>query len=163
MIILGVDPGLQVSGYAAMSSQGRELKIMDAGVIRIDAKQAMEKRLRELYDEIASLLDEQRPEVMAIEELYAHYKHPRTAILMGHARGLFLLAAAQRGIAVRGFSATRIKKSLTGSGHAGKEQMQRSVMTQLGLARLPEPADVADALAAAMCCANEMQREKMII
>ena len=98
---------------------------------------------------------------MAVEELYSHYKHPRTAILMGHARSMFLLAAAQRGIEVRDFSATRIKKSVTGSGRAGKEQMQRAVQTQLQLAELPEPADVADALAIAMCCYTELSKPKL--
>jgi crossover junction endodeoxyribonuclease RuvC len=160
--ILGVDPGLQVSGYAAVSATTRELKILDAGVIRVAAEGTMAARLKTIYDEAAGLLDEHQPAVLAIEELYAHYKHPRTAILMGHARGMFLLAAAQRRIEVRGFAATRIKKSLTGNGRAGKEQMQYAVMTQLNLKRLPEPADVADALAAAMCCANELQRENTL-
>src|SRR5207237_2576500 len=92
-----------------------------------------------------------QPSVLAVEQLYAHYQHPRTAILMGHARGTILLAAAQRGLEVVSYNATRIKKTITGSGRASKEQMQRTIQRELGLAQVPEPADVADALAAALC------------
>jgi crossover junction endodeoxyribonuclease RuvC len=93
--------------------------------------------------------------MVAVEELYAHYKHPRTAILMGHARGVILQQASAAGAAVRSFSATRIKKSLTGNGRAGKPQMQRAIQSLLGLAKIPEPPDVADAIAIALCCAAE--------
>jgi crossover junction endodeoxyribonuclease RuvC len=88
---------------------------------------------------------------MALEELYSHYKRPRTSILMGHARGVICLAAAQAGISVASYSATRIKKTLTGNGRATKPQMQRAVARELGLASPPEPHDVADALATALC------------
>ncbi len=88
---------------------------------------------------------------MAIEQLYSHYKHPRTAILMGHARGVICLAAAQAGIAVIHYSATQIKKILTGNGRAPKIQMQQAIRRELALAEVPEPPDVADALAVALC------------
>ena len=88
---------------------------------------------------------------MAVEQLYAHYDHPRTAILMAHARGAFFLAGAQRGIPVLSYAATKVKKLVTGSGRASKEQMQHAVARELGLAKLPEPHDVADALAIALC------------
>jgi crossover junction endodeoxyribonuclease RuvC len=88
---------------------------------------------------------------MALEELYSHYKRPRTAILMGHARGVICLAATQAGIPVVSYSATQIKKILTGAGRAPKGQMQRAVQFELGLAQLPDPPDVADALATALC------------
>jgi crossover junction endodeoxyribonuclease RuvC len=92
--------------------------------------------------------------VVAVEELYSHYAHPRTAILMGHARGVILQKCAEAGIEVRSFSATRIKKSITGNGRAKKEQIQRSIQRILGLQQVPEPDDVADAIAAALCCSN---------
>jgi crossover junction endodeoxyribonuclease RuvC len=92
-----------------------------------------------------------RPNVMVVEQLFAHYDHPRTAILMAHARGVLLLAGAQRGVPVINYTATRIKKTITGYGRATKDQMQRSMERELNLPRLPEPADVADALAAALC------------
>ena len=88
---------------------------------------------------------------MAVEQLYAHYEHPRTAILMAHARGVLLLAAGQNGLPVVSYNATRIKKTVTGNGRATKEQVQRTIQRELGLAAVPEPPDVADALAAALC------------
>jgi crossover junction endodeoxyribonuclease RuvC len=88
---------------------------------------------------------------MVVEQLYAHYQHPRTAILMAHARGVVLLAAGQTGLPVISYNATRIKKTVTGSGRAGKDQVQRTIQRELGLGALPEPPDVADALAAALC------------
>jgi crossover junction endodeoxyribonuclease RuvC len=111
----------------------------------------MATRIRALYDGLCEVLDEWKPAAMAVEQLYAHYDHPRTAILMAHARGAFFLAGAQRGIPVVSYAATKVKKLVTGSGRAGKEQIQRAVAHELGLAKLPEPHDVADALAVALC------------
>ena len=96
--------------------------------------------------------------VMVIEELYSHYKHPATAILMGHARGVLLLCAAQAEVPVVNYSATRIKKALTGNGRAGKMQVQKAVQHALKLSEIPEPPDVADALALALCHAQMLQR-----
>ena len=158
--VLGVDPGLRVSGYAVIESAGGEVRVLDAGTIAAAVTGSLADRLAEIAAEAEALLAEYEPALMAVEELYAHYKHPRTAILMGHARGVFLAAAARRGVAVRGYAATRVKKSLTGNGRASKAQMQRAIQQRLGLKRLPEPADVADALAIAMCCVNEMQNSK---
>jgi len=163
MIILGVDPGLRTSGYAVIEQRQRQLQVIDAGTFSADTELPLPGRLLQIYRDIDILLREHDINIMAIEQLYAHYKHPRTAILMGHARGMFLLAAADHNMPVDEYSATRIKKSLTGSGRAGKEQMQRSVMSQLSLARLPTPNDVADALAVAMCCINEHNRQEIIL
>lgn len=154
MRILGLDPGLQTTGYAVLEITSAGPKVRDAGVIRSAEKpQAsdMAHRIRALYDGLCEVLDEWKPADMAIEQLYAHYEHPRTAILMAHARGAFFLAGAQRGIPVLSYAATKVKKLVTGSGRAGKEQMQHAVARELGLARLPEPHDVADALAIALC------------
>jgi len=161
MKVIGVDPGLRISGYAVLEENKRQLRIDDAGIIRVDTNLSLAERLEQIYRDIDILLEEHEIELMAVEQLYAHYKHPRTAILMGHARGMFLLAAACHGVRVVDFSATRIKKSLTGNGRASKQQMQRSVQTQLELKTLPTPADIADALAVAMCCINEHNREKV--
>jgi crossover junction endodeoxyribonuclease RuvC len=92
-----------------------------------------------------------RPEAMAVEQLYAHYDHPRTAILMGHARGVILLAAALEGIPIFSYASTQVKKIVTGNGRASKDQVQRSIQRELGLADMPDPPDVADALAVALC------------
>jgi len=112
-----------------------------------------------LAEGLDELLAEHRPDAVAVEQLYAHYKHPRTAILMGHARGVILLTAAQRGLPVVDLPATAIKRFITGSGHAGKDQVQRMVAQALGLKGPPEPPDVADALAIALCA---LQRQKKL-
>ncbi len=158
MIILGIDPGLRTSGYGVIMLERGQCKVIDAGTIKVATDLPMEKRLQAIYNDFNTLLDSHDIDIVAIEELYAHYKHPRTSVMMAHARGLFLLTAAQRNIKIEGYSATRVKKSLTGNGRATKEQMQRSVAQQLGLNEIPQPADVADALAIAMCCVNEYDK-----
>ncbi len=154
MRILGIDPGLQVCGYACLDAEPGEEKLIEAGVIRTEGGVPIEQKLNRIADDTQSLLENFRPDVVAVEELYSHYAHPKTAILMGHARGVILQKCAEAAIEVRSFSATRIKKSITGNGRASKEQMQRTIQTLLCLPRLPEPHDVADAIAAALCCAN---------
>ncbi len=154
MRILGIDPGLQVCGYACIETDCDKENLIEAGVLRTDEKDSIEIRLNRIAEDIELLLGNFRPDVVAVEELYSHYAHPRTAILMGHARGVILQKCAEAGIEVKSFSATRIKKSITGSGRAKKEQIQRSTQRILNLPDVPEPDDVADAIAAALCCAN---------
>jgi crossover junction endodeoxyribonuclease RuvC len=152
--ILGVDPGLQTTGYAVLEVRPQAPYVCEAGVVRSAegrVKIDMAPRLQALYNGIVEVVEQYRPGVVVVEQLYAHYKHPRTAILMGHARGVILLAAGLRDVPVLSYNATRIKKTITGNGHASKEQMQRTIQRELGLTALPEPADVADALAAALC------------
>ena len=155
MILLGIDPGLQVCGYAVVNKELLRCTLVEAGVFRTNGKAPLEQRLHQIAEDIQTVLDAHRPEVVAVEQLYAHYAHPRTAILMGHARGVILQKAVQSGATVKSFSATRIKKSLTGNGHASKGQMQRSIQSLLNLPQPPEPPDVADAIAIALCGANE--------
>jgi crossover junction endodeoxyribonuclease RuvC len=154
MRILGIDPGLQCCGYAVIDTGGDRERLLEAGTIRTSTRAAMEVRLDQIATDLASILTSRSPDIVAVEDLYAHYAHPRTAILMGHARGVILQTASRAGLAVKSFSATRIKKSLTGNGHAQKLQMQRTIQALLGLASVPEPPDVADAVAVALCCAN---------
>ena len=160
MRILGIDPGLQVCGYACLDSAGDLGTIVEAGVLRTDSELSLERRLNQIAQDIETLLSRFRPEVVAVEQLYSHYAHPRTAILMGHARGVILQKGAAAGLEVKSFSATRIKKSLTGSGRASKEQVQRTMQTILALPDVPKPNDVADAMAVALCCANAIARER---
>jgi crossover junction endodeoxyribonuclease RuvC len=155
MRILGIDPGLQVCGYACLEAEGESL--IEAGVLRTPGELPIEQKLDRIAEDTRSILESLKPEIVAVEELYSHYAHPRTAILMGHARGVILQKCAEAAIEVRSFSATRIKKSITGNGRASKEQVQRTIQTILSLAELPEPSDVADAIAAALCCANSMR------
>jgi len=148
--ILGVDPGLERTGYAVIEPLPNGPGIIEAGVIR-GGRRSMEQRLADLHEAMAGLLREYRPGVVAVEQLYAHYAHPRTAILMAHARGVILLAAAQADVPAVSYNATTIKKTIAGSGRASKDTMQRTIQRELGLTVPPQPADVADALAAALC------------
>jgi len=156
MRILGIDPGLQVCGYACIEASSGEESLIEAGVIRTVRDESLEEKLNRIAEDIATLLKGFAPDIVAVEQLYSHYAHPRTAILMGHARGVILQRCAEAGVPVKSFGATRIKKSLTGNGRASKEQVQRTIQTVLTLTELPEPSDVADAIAAALCCANSV-------
>ena len=154
MRLLGIDPGLQVCGYAVIEAGEGTEALIEAGVFRTNSDLTIEEKLNQISQDTKILLEKFAPQIMAVEQLYSHYAHPRTAILMGHARGVILQKAAEAGVEVRSFSATRIKKSVTGNGRASKEQMQKAIRTVLSLRELPTPSDVADAIAAAMCCAN---------
>lgn len=153
---VGIDPGLRLTGYAVVDRHAvqREPILHSAGVIRLDASTSIEDRLTQLFADLTELLDEVEPDTLAVEKLYAHYRHPTTAILMGHARGVILLAARQRRIPVEHLPSTEVKKAITGYGHASKEQMQRSIQMQCGLAEPPKPPDVADAIAIALTFAR---------
>lgn len=149
--ILGIDPGLNVTGYGVLDCLGGTLRLCEAGIVRGRSRGSITRRVAEIHRGVADVIAALRPTVMAVEELYSHYKRPKTAILMGHARGVICLAAAEAGIPVVHYSATQVKKILTGSGRAGKAQVQRAIQRELALADAPEPHDVADALAIALC------------
>jgi crossover junction endodeoxyribonuclease RuvC len=149
--ILGIDPGLNTTGYAVVEAAGGKLKVCEAGVVRGRSRESLTERLVEIHDGVAEVIAALKPQVLALEQLYSHYKQPRTSILMGHARGVICLAAAKGGLSVVSYAATQIKKVLTGNGRAPKLQMQRAIQFELALDKLPEPPDVADALAVALC------------
>ncbi len=150
--VLGVDPGLNITGYGVLECRGRSLRVCEAGVVRGGShRHSLAERVKAIHHGIAEVIEALRPQVLAIEELYSHYARPRTAILMGHARGVICLAAAEAEIPVVHYSATQVKRILTGSGRASKGQVQRAIQHELGLAAPPEPPDVADALAIAVC------------
>lgn len=152
--ILGIDPGLNITGYGVLERDAKHPKqprVIEAGVIRGTVKQSLTDRLVEIHRGVAEVIESLKPDVMGLEQLYSHVAHPRTSILMGHARGVICLAAAQAGIPVVHYPATQIKRILTGAGRASKEQMQRAIQRELRLPQLPEPPDVADALAVALC------------
>jgi crossover junction endodeoxyribonuclease RuvC len=161
MRILGIDPGLRITGYGVVDYSMPRPRLIDGGVIRLDVKSSLAARLAELDRELSALLEETRPDICAVEQLYSHYAHPRTAILMGHARGVVLLAAQRFGARVEQFSANRIKQAVAGHGHARKGQMQKAIQSFWNLAQPPEPADVADALAVALCCGRFTEEPKV--
>lgn len=154
--VLGIDPGLNVTGYGLLAFGRGVPAIVEAGTIRTDAKACLAERIGQLHADLAEALAELKPDAVAIEKLYAHYRHPRTSILMAHARGVILLACGQAGLGVHSVAATQVKKNLTGNGHAGKLQVQRAVQTLCGLSELPAPADVADAVAIALCVGRQL-------
>lgn len=151
MRILGVDPGLVTTGYGVVEFVGTDPYLVEAGVVRSDPSKPLEQRLLALYDGISEVIREFAPTAMALEEVYSRYEYPHTAILMGHARGVLCLAAAQHDIPIHSYSASHVKSAITGSGSASKQQVQRTIQARLDLSRIPRPNDVADALAVAIC------------
>ncbi|MBI5266675.1 MAG: crossover junction endodeoxyribonuclease RuvC [candidate division Zixibacteria bacterium] len=156
MRVLGIDPGLLITGYGVLEVGGETPRLVEAGVIRTTERNSVAERLGEISRGLEEIIREFQPEAMAIEELYSHYSHPATAIIMGHARGVVLLKAAENGLAVFPYASTRIKKSLLGNGRASKGQVQMMIRSTLGLKAVPEPPDAADALAAALCHCRAM-------
>ncbi|MEN0019466.1 MAG: crossover junction endodeoxyribonuclease RuvC [Planctomycetota bacterium] len=161
MRVLGVDPGLRLTGYGCVEGQPRRPRIVEAGVIRLvgsseGSPRPVIERLEELDHDFRNIIHEVQPEAVAVEALFAHYRHPATAIVMGHARGVLLLAVRAAGLPLIELAPKEVKKSMTGFGGAGKGQMQRAVQQALGLEQPPRPADVADALAIAMCARDRL-------
>ena len=149
--ILGIDPGLNITGYGVIDTDTGRPLVCEAGVVRGTSRKPMAERVMEIHRGVADVIATLRPAVMSVEELYSHYKRPRTAILMGHARGVICLAATEAGIPVINYSATQVKNILTGSGRASKAQVQMAIQRELSLTEVPDPPDVADALAIALC------------
>ncbi len=170
MRILGIDPGLRNTGYACVeiptieqSQKTRtqpvlvnlhEPKLIEAGVLKLNASTPMTARLVELYRDLTEIIEQLKPDVMVVEKLYSHYAHPTTSIKMGHARGVILLAGGENGLVIEELAATEVKRSVTGYGHASKEQIQMAVQAQCHLPEPPSPPDVADAIAIALTAAR---------
>lgn len=150
MRILGVDPGLEITGYGVIEANNRQVKLKEAGVIKTSYKQKLQDRLIEIYDNLIEVIEETSPEAAVIEKLYSHFKHPVTSILMGHVRGVVYLAIRKSNIQLFEYPAKTVKKSLTGNGNATKEQVARMVQAHLNLKSAPQPFDISDALALAM-------------
>lgn len=151
MTILGVDPGLKVTGYGVVGRSGRAVALVEAGVIRPGAASLpLETRLAALYDSLSEVLAQFRPEALALEEVFSHQRFPVTAVWMAHARGVVCLAAARADVPVHSYAPASVKLALVGNGQATKEQVQHMVARRLGLARIPSSADAADALALAI-------------
>ncbi|MFP6763770.1 MAG: crossover junction endodeoxyribonuclease RuvC [Planctomycetaceae bacterium] len=149
--VLGIDPGLNCTGYGVIEHGVRGPILREGGIIRSTAKLPLSERVCEIATGLRDVIAELRPSVMAIEQIFSHTRNPKTAILMAHARGVILLCASERKLPVVHYSATQIKKLLTGNGRAGKEQIQHAVTHELRLKQILEPNDVADAVAVALC------------
>ena len=148
--MIGVDPGVTATGFGVLEVGPGGVTVVDAGVISTSAGQALEARLNAIHRAVHRLIDAQKPSLLIVEDLYTEYKFPRTAVLMGHARGVIYLAARQLGVAVLALAPSEVKRAVTGNGAAGKAQVQRAVQTLLGLESVPRPSHVADALGLAV-------------
>jgi crossover junction endodeoxyribonuclease RuvC len=148
---LGIDPGLSRTGYALLERTAAGPFLREGGIIQSTPKCTLQKRVHEIGTGLREVLEELKPQMVAIEQIFSHTQNVKTALLMAHARGAILMAVADAGIPVVHYSATQVKRLLTGSGRAGKEQIQHAVRAELKLNQLPEPNDVADASAIALC------------
>jgi crossover junction endodeoxyribonuclease RuvC len=150
VIVLGIDPGTAATGYGVVSGEPfGSLSLIECGVIRTAPRDPLAKRLRELYDDVRALIGRHRPDAVSVEDVF-YAKNVRTTVVLGHARGVVLLAAEQAQIEIHEYPPAEIKKAVVGTGSATKEQVQFMVTRLLRLARSPEPADAADGVAAAL-------------
>ncbi len=148
---LGIDPGLNRTGYALLVRTDEGPVLEEGGVIRSKPDWPLAERVAEIGRGLGDVIEEFSPEAVAIEQVFSHGSYPKTAILMAHARGAILFAAAVRHVPVVHYTPAQIKRLLTGSGRADKQQMQLAVQRELALLEVPEPHDVADACAVALC------------
>lgn len=163
MIILGIDPGLATVGYAVIEYKGNRYKTIDYGTIRTDSKTIFPERLKIIYDELSNIIDRYNPVDLAVEELFFN-KNVKTAIQVGQARGVEILAAIHKGLEVYEYTPLQVKQAVVGYGRAEKSQVQEMVKILLNLKEIPKPDDAADALAVAIChssCLNHKEMFKM--
>lgn len=150
-LYLGIDPGLNRTGYALIRRSIKRPILIEGGVIRSTKTKTLAERVFEIGQGLQEVIAEHCPESMAIEQIFSMTRNPQTAVLMAHARGVILFAAAQAGLPIVHYSPRQIKKLLTGSGAATKEQVQLAIQREFGLKKVLEPNDVADASAIALC------------
>ncbi|MCA8986238.1 MAG: crossover junction endodeoxyribonuclease RuvC [Planctomycetaceae bacterium] len=155
--ILGIDPGLNRTGYGIIRDDGRRVFLEEGGVIATTSTDPLAIRVAEIAREMEAIIEQWQPQVLAIEQVFSLMKNPKSAILLAHARGAILAVAGRFSIPVHHYKPTEIKRLLTGHGRASKEQMQLVIRTELGLAEVPRPHDVADALAIALCHAHNRE------
>lgn len=160
MRILGIDPGTATTGFGLIEKKGSSLSFLDAGVILTPAGEPMHLRLKTIYDELSALVKELKPELISVEQLF-FATNVTTAISVGQARGIVLLAAAQAGVPVVEFTPLQVKQAVTGYGKATKQQVQEMVRMLLKLNAIPKPDDAADALAVAISAGNTIKMDKI--
>lgn len=153
MVILGIDPGTAITGYGLIAKQGNHLKRIAFGAIRTIPDTPTAFRLKQIYQELQSIIKQYQPDVMAVEQLFFN-KNVRTALAVGQARGVVLLAGAEAGLEIFEFTPLQVKMAVVGYGRAEKNQVQEMVRVLLCLSEIPKPDDAADALAIAICQAH---------
>lgn len=149
MKILGIDPGTGIVGFGVIETNGRRHSMVDAGVVRTPANQALELRLKTIFESMTEIINDTNPAIVSVEKLF-FAKNVTTAMSVSHARGVIMLAAVQAGVPIVEYTPLQIKQALTGYGRAEKQQIQEMVRVMLGLKDIPKPDDCADALAAAL-------------
>ena len=151
VLVLGIDPGTAATGYGVVRRAARGgVSLLECGVVRTSAGEPLADRIREIYDAVVVLIERHRPFVMSVEDVF-HGKNAQSALKLGHARGAILLAGALHEVPIAEYAPRQIKKAVTGTGNATKEQVGFMVQQQLRLAEVPTPADAADGVAAALC------------
>jgi crossover junction endodeoxyribonuclease RuvC len=150
MRVLGIDPGSLVTGFGVVEEQSNGLQAVTWGAVRTTARQPLAERLQRIYDGLFKAVQMWQPDAVSVEQVF-FAENPKTALILGHARGVALLTVAHAALPLVEYSALEIKLAVTGYGRAAKSQMQQMVKTLLRLDTLPQPADAADALAAAIC------------
>ncbi len=150
-LVLGIDPGTRVTGYALVEEEGpARRRLVECGVVRTAAKDPLHARIRQIHESIVEIIADFEPALMAVEDVF-HGRNPRTALVLGHARGAIILAASLRDIPIAEYATAQIKRAVTGTGKATKSQVGYMVQRHLGLAEPPAAADAADACATAIC------------
>ena len=150
MKILGIDPGIAIMGYGVVEFNGNKVKVIENGVVTTSSKTKTPERLNILYDNLNEIINQHKPDEFAIEELFFN-QNVKTAITVGHARGIQILCAQRNFLPIYEYTPLQIKQAITGYGRASKSQMQKTVTTLLNLKEIPKPDDAADALAIALC------------
>jgi len=158
--VIGIDPGLQVAGYGIIEVAANRLIAVAGGTIKPTAKD-LPTRLLEIHDGLLAVLKEYSPQVASVEDLYTTYAHPKTAVLMGHARGTAIYTLAEANIQVYNYTPTEVKSAVTGYGRASKEQMQLMVTKLLGLAEKPKYDHISDAFGMAICHINRERTKEL--
>ena len=153
MIILGIDPGSQITGFGVIKVEGSRFQVLEAGPIRLKKFGDLPQRLLHLNDHLDQLIQRHQPQALAIEKVF-HGVNVQSALVLGHVRGVVMMLAAKYNMSIGEYAPTQVKKSVTGYGRAEKEQMQEVVRILLHLDEIPKPNDVADALAIAICHAH---------
>lgn len=159
--VLGIDPGLSSTGYAVLHQYSGRLVFQEGGLITTASNRPLEERLKEIFRGLTEVVEGHRPDLVAVEDLYSDYQNPASAVLMGHARGVCLLVAANHCLPVASYRPTRVKKSLTGNGRASKQQVKGMVKVILELAAEPTSEHVADAIAVALCHLREIRVQEL--
>ena len=154
-IILGIDPGTATMGYGVIEYKNSNIKHVTHGTLNTDSGLEDHIRLKELYASLIGLIEEHRPDAVGVEDIF-YFKNKKTVITVSQARGIALLAAANKGVSCYSFTPLQIKQAVAGWGQADKKQVQQMVKTLLNLEEIPKPDDAADALAVAICCAHSL-------